>query len=120
MRGGIRLWSGLVLILLVLAGCARDAQSSVGTVESTEAARPSEAVKPSADVSAAQRLPAADVTGDFYVYSLQSAPLDALFYGAGAVVRAEVVDVAGPFWNQADGQKWVHDPEGPDYTTEAP
>ncbi|VAW08747.1 hypothetical protein MNBD_ACTINO02-1586, partial [hydrothermal vent metagenome] len=26
------------------------------------------------------------------------------------------VDVAGPFWNQADGQKWVDDPEGTDYT----
>ncbi len=33
-------------------------------------------------------------------------PADLVLYAAGAVVRVEVVDVRGPFWNAADGEEW--------------
>ena len=33
-------------------------------------------------------------------------PLDLVLYGAGAVVRAEVIDIRGPFWNASDGKEW--------------
>lgn len=43
------------------------------------------------------------------IVEFQHVPLDLLWHAAEYVVRADVVRLEGPFWNQASGQPWVRE-----------
>jgi len=56
------------------------------------------------EVGEVERRPAEDTSGQqFEVATRPPLPIDALLYAAGSVLRGTV---DGPFWNQADGQRW--------------
>lgn len=63
------------------------------------------------------RAPARDASGPHLApLIVDTFPLEALLYAAPIAVQGSVTDVQGPFWNQADGQKWVDDAANPNYT----
>ncbi|MGH8874013.1 MAG: hypothetical protein ACRDVM_02000 [Acidimicrobiia bacterium] len=62
---------------------------------------------PPGEVTAEPR-PARDVSGADLSFLLERPfLLEEVLYAAQAIIRAEVVAVRGPFWNQADGQTWT-------------
>jgi hypothetical protein len=89
-----------LLVMTLLSGCGEGTGASVPVAgdqvapttinpAATPTTRPEEPLEP----------PVLEGIGD-------AMPLDLVLYGAGAVVRAEVVDIRGPFWNTADGKEW--------------
>jgi len=111
----VRMRITMLMVLTVLATSCADPDLSAAEAEGTVPASATGVVS-----GETQRRVAEDRTGRG-ISEFPTLPLDGIVYAAPTVVSATVLAVDGPFWNQADGQKWIDSgaatfAEGADYT----
>ena len=110
----------LLLILLSLAGCGTPIEGSSGleTTPTDDQVSPTE--PPATDTTGTpteadlewwridRELPVitAEDIANSAVAEYNYVPLEVLWHAAEHVVRATIVEVEGPYWNQASGQHW--------------
>ena len=101
--------SALLAGVLAVTACGGSAETDAQRTLSTA---PTETVEP-LDTPVVRRV--AEDTYHTATGPRRDLPEGTVVYAAPMVIIASVAEVAGPFWNQADGQKWAKNSET-DYT----